>query len=414
MTLRKNSQMNWALIDQALVSGSNFITGIILARFLGLESYGIFTLAWMVILFFNSLQLASVVQPMMSLAPKYENKERQAFYGSMCFIQLIWIGLYIGALLVALLIKEHVEFFNQLSNYFVPIFFLLVTSQLQDFFRRYLFSIGNSQLSFTCDAISYLGRIILFIALYYLEYLSIVNAFVCITIANTFSVIVSLKAKKGIKLKHGKHIFFIKENYHFSKWLFGSALMQWTTGNYFFVVAGVVLGPVAVGAVKACQNIIGITHILFQALENFIPGMATRSFGEGKKSFIAFLAKLTVRGGLVTGILIFFVAYFSEQLLELFYGLEYSSYYYLLYWLGALYILTYLSMPIRTGLRTLEKNRSIFVGYLIATLFSLVTAKPLIDSFGASGVIIGSILCQCIMLVIILFALVHNLRKYRG
>ena len=413
MTLRKNSQMNWALTDQVLVSGANFITGIILARFLGLESFGVFTLAWMVILFFNSLQLASVVQPMMSLAPKYEKEERRAFYGSMFFIQLMWIGLYIFVLFATLFIKDHVQFLNLVSDYFLPIFFVLLTSQLQDFLRRYLFSIGNSQLSFICDSISYLGRIILFVACYYLEYLSIVNVFFCITVANTLSFIVLLKSNESITLKHNKHIYFIRENYFFSKWLLGAALMQWTTGNYFIVVAGVVLGPIVVGAVKACQNIIGFTHILFQALENFVPGMATLSLRVGKKAFISFLIKLTVMGGIVTGALISSVSYFSKELLDLLYGAEYSSYYYLLYWFGILYMLIYLSMSIRIGLRTLEKNRSIFFGYLIATLFSLFSAKPLIDSFGASGVIIGNIFSQCILLLIIFYAFVSHLKECR-
>ena len=46
----------WALGDQALVSGMNFMTNVLLARLLGMKEFGIFTLAWMAVLFFNSLQ----------------------------------------------------------------------------------------------------------------------------------------------------------------------------------------------------------------------------------------------------------------------------------------------------------------------------------------------------------------------
>lgn len=68
--ISRYSHLNWALADQATVSGANFITGILLARYLGLEEFGRFTLAWMVVLFVNSLQNAVVVAPMMNIGPQ--------------------------------------------------------------------------------------------------------------------------------------------------------------------------------------------------------------------------------------------------------------------------------------------------------------------------------------------------------
>ena len=44
--LAKLRTVNWAFADQVVVSGANFITGLILARGLGLEGFGVFTLAW--------------------------------------------------------------------------------------------------------------------------------------------------------------------------------------------------------------------------------------------------------------------------------------------------------------------------------------------------------------------------------
>ncbi len=49
--LTRYRHVNWALADQVMVSGVNFLTGILLARGLGIEEFGRFTLAWMVVLF---------------------------------------------------------------------------------------------------------------------------------------------------------------------------------------------------------------------------------------------------------------------------------------------------------------------------------------------------------------------------
>ncbi len=76
------SQINCALVDQAMVSGVNFFTGILLARYLGIEALGQFTLAWMAAIFLNGLQHAAIIAPMMSIGPKQPALETPAHYGA--------------------------------------------------------------------------------------------------------------------------------------------------------------------------------------------------------------------------------------------------------------------------------------------------------------------------------------------
>ena len=86
------NQSNWALLDQAMVSGVNFLTGIILVRYLGLEEFGRFILAWLIILFFNSIHFAAVISPMMSIGPKQSEKEFPQYYAAVFLQQLFWSG----------------------------------------------------------------------------------------------------------------------------------------------------------------------------------------------------------------------------------------------------------------------------------------------------------------------------------
>ena len=68
--LKAYSSTILALTDQAVVSGSNFLIGIVLARVLGIDDYGLFVLLWMMVLFGKSINQAFVTRPMMTLAPK--------------------------------------------------------------------------------------------------------------------------------------------------------------------------------------------------------------------------------------------------------------------------------------------------------------------------------------------------------
>ena len=58
--------------------------------------------------------------------------------------------------------------------------------------------------------------------------------------------------------------------WNFGEWLTASALMQWTSGNLFTIAAGALLGTTTVGVLKAAQNLMGVTHILFMGFENLV------------------------------------------------------------------------------------------------------------------------------------------------
>ncbi len=99
--LVRHSGVNWALGDQALISGVNFLTGIMLARFLGLEDFGRFTLAWMAVQFVNAILFALVSAPMLNIGPKQEAADRPAYYGAV-LIQQVCFAALASALLWAL------------------------------------------------------------------------------------------------------------------------------------------------------------------------------------------------------------------------------------------------------------------------------------------------------------------------
>jgi len=160
------NHVNWALIDQAMVSGVNFLTGILLARYLGLEEFGRFTLAWMAVLFVNSIQHAAINSPMMSVGPKQPESEVRAYYGAI-FVQqivfscVIFVLLYLGVRLSAVMFPEW-----QADSLALPLASAALGFQFQDFLRRYFFTRERSSAAFANDAIRYLSQIIVLIWLF--------------------------------------------------------------------------------------------------------------------------------------------------------------------------------------------------------------------------------------------------------
>ena len=88
------SRRSLTILDQALVSGSNFITGIILVRGLGLVEFGRFTMAYAILLLANSVQLSFISSPMITLGSLCSSsEERRKFVRGMFGVQLIFCAI---------------------------------------------------------------------------------------------------------------------------------------------------------------------------------------------------------------------------------------------------------------------------------------------------------------------------------
>lgn len=389
-----------------MVSGVNFLTGILFARFLGIEEYGRFTLAWMAVLFFNSLQQAGIIAPMMSIGPKQE-KDKEAAYYSVVFIQqiiwsvacflVLWFGVWLN------------DFFKpewQMQDLALPLAASLFAGQLQDFLRRYFFVKKQGGLAFLNDAVSYLGQLVSLIALFQLMTLNTAMVLWIITGTSILAVAIGLTQISQLTSSAGSFSEITKSHWRFSKWLMASALMQWTSSNFFLVAAGSMLGPASAGALKAAQNIMGISHILFQGLENIVPSRASHYYFQGGWTrLLDYLRQVLLWGGGCTALVAFSAGFFPEFWLNLFYGDEFLIYGHVLRWYAGIYLLIFLGLPLRAGLRAIEYSKPIFISYCLMTAFTMVTSGFLIRTFGLMGAICGILGTQVICLICLIWAL---------
>ena len=410
--LKSHSSVNVTLVDQTMVSGVNFLTGLLIARFLGVDQFGKFTLLWMIVLFCNSIQMAMISAPMMSIGPKQSKEQSASYYNTVAFQQILFsiatfLILYFCIQLSASIFPEwHVD------EYALPIALAGMLFQGQDFLRRYFFSRQCAMKALLNDIVSYLGQLSLLFILFFSSELNVEK--VLWTIAGTSAIAIAYGATKiqfsFPSLDEFKTV--CKRHWDFSKWMILSAIMQWSSGNLFIVSAGSVLGLGAIGALKAAQNIIGITHIIFQAVENFVPVKASIAYQQkGTEGLLQYLKKVVLIGGGSTSFICLLVALFPELLMSLFYSNEYIEYAYILQCYAVIYILGFLCLPIRYGLRALEATKPISVGYALTALFSICFASPFVNSFGINGALIGIGGTAIIMILSLSFSLMFEIRK---
>jgi len=383
------------------VSGVNFLVGVLIARFLGVEQFGFFTLLWMAVLFIQSLQMSMISAPMMSIGPKQNNQEKIGYYRAVIAHQSIFSIASSVFLCISIIIGNKIFPAWNIIEFVFVLPLTLFLSQNQDFIRRLFFVEKRFLAAFYNDLIGYGGRLLGLFVLFSVTEPSLDTVLWVISI--TLSVSVGLGFlmihKPSFDYQHILKVF--QRHWKMSKWLTGTALMQWTSGNYFIVVAGALSGPVAVGVLRAAGNIIGITNILFQGLENIVPPTASRHLVlSGIAGLKSYLRKVFIFGGAAVLALAILLSIFSGQILTLLYGNEYSDYGYILVWYSMISIISYSLIPLFIGLRTLENTKPLFISYLITTIFSISTANILIEKFELNGVMTGMLMNSLIMLFV--------------
>lgn len=402
-----------ALIDQALVSGSNFITNVILARALGLRDFGVFVLAWTAVLFVNSLQSAFIVWPMMSVGPKQEPAERPLYYGSV-LVQEIAFALVCS---VGVFTAVHLS-----STYFpkwdvhglgVPLGLTTLAYTLQDFVRRYLFSTRRSKLALATDAVSYLTQLPILIWMASRAHFSSQAALWVIAITSLAGFVVGCYWFEPVKLQFQALREVSVRHWKISRWLAPSAIMQWSSSNLFQMAAPIYYGAAAAGILRAAQNIVAVAHVWFLGLDNVVPAEAARRMhSKGTDAAFQYIKQIILRWGSITLLFVITVAACPELWLKI-YGSKYAGYGHILQLYALLYFLVFFAGPLRAGMQALEYTAPAFWSYLAMTGFSVLLVGPLAKHLGLIGVMLGMIAVNILSQGVVGIALVLRVRRLK-
>jgi len=400
--LRQYSHINYALADQALVSGVNFLTGILLARVLGLESFGVFTLLWMVVLFVNSIQMAAISSPMMTIGPKQSINDEHLYYQSIIGNQLLF-SIFTTILVLAVLSLASFIFKDLgLSNILFPLVLVVFFNQNQDFLRRYFFVLKRPYDALLIDLVSYGGQLAALVVLYGFYDVSIYTVLLLIAATSAASILVAVN-KIDIAIPDFKRIQVVwLRNWSFSKWSILSALFQWGSSNMIFIFIGLLLGSSSVGALKACQNVLAALHIFFQGMENFVPVRASLYlYDSGFSALRNYINRVLLFGGAGVLILLSTTYFLSSHLLAALYGDDYLAYGYVLKIYSIAYLFLFTAFPLIFGLRAIENVKAVFVAQLFSSAFVFIVGWFAVEVYelqGAAVMILISYIIQNIIL----------------
>jgi O-antigen/teichoic acid export membrane protein len=402
--LASQRTMNWAFVDQVMVSGANFATGILLARACGIYEFGRFSLVWLFVEFIGSLQFAAVIQPMLNIGPKQDARSVEAYYhavavqqGILCafFGLVVWGGVtFVGWLFVA---PEIVELA-------VPLCAATITFQLHNFLRRYFFARDRAVVALFNDIIRFAIQIAGTAALLFVwPGSTAVAGLWIIAAACAASIIQGCFYFGRVKWNTTVLVSVSVRHWTFSKWVLPCALMYWMTTQAFVLMAGFVLGAAATGGLRAAVSITGVLNILLLALDNFAPVKAARALHVGGPVELhRYIGSLTLLTGALTMGMVVLINIDPGYLVQLLYGDQFGSIDVLVRWLCVPLVVFAMATPLNIWAAALERTRTIFASYGIATVFTIIAAYPMTLYGELPGIVVGSLLVEAIRGVVLL------------
>ena len=402
----------WALTDQSVVSATSFLTSVMLARFMGLREFGIFALTWMAVLFANSIQNALIVAPMMSVGPKQEDKDRPRYFGAVFFHALMLI-LFCFLLVFAVShassgLFHHVD----LRHLALPLAVAALAYQGQDFVRRYFFATRQNRQALAGDMLSYPTQLPIIFLLHMWGNLNSASALWTMAGTSLLGLAVASFWVEPLTFESHSIDSVWRHHWKISRWLAGSSLLVWTSSNLFVLAAPLYYGAAAAGVLKASQNLMGVTHIWFQGLDNIVPAETARRLRSGGvHSMLAYTRSILFKWGGLTLLYAAIVGAAPALWLHLVYGPQMAQYGSILRLYALMYVLIFVGGPLRAGLQALEFTAPIFWSYLAMTAFAIVFAVPAAKWFGLQGTMAGLIAAQMLFQSIVAAALLVRVRR---
>lgn len=378
----------WGLGDQALVSGVNFLTIVLVARAVDPSEFGYFVLAFTAILTALTLQAALITRPHNVLGAVRQGHAYMNYSTTAALVQLAFSGSLGVLCVIAAGLAYAVDIGGE--TMILALALALVAWQLQEFGRRLLYTERRLLAAFANDVLSYGGQAIALLVLWRLDVLTGTRAL--LTLAGAFTVgaaVLAVQVRPSFSGTPDSQS--LAASWRFGKWLGLAEVGQWFSTQFFIYLAAAILGSVASGAIKAGQTLLGPIAAFLAFFTSYLPIVFAKELERSGRlteklrwSFAAILPVVVVYCGVT--------ALFAKPLLEFVYGADYRRYDEVVYLFALFYVALAFSTVAVAVLSSKGMTRQVFVGQLVGATLALVFGWLLLDAVGPEGGVVGMLL----------------------
>lgn len=270
-------EIKWAVASQALSSGANFATAIILIRYAGITEFGRFSIAFLAMMMARNFLIGSVLAPMSSIGPKLQRTTHRAYKGFLLANALVFA--VVSSVLMCLLFATIALAFDipwllklsvvaAIANFF---------ANWSDFLRRQQFVVERADRAFLIDLIRYavqLGALLGLGEAITLWRLDGITALSALAAGAALSSVYGAVAFGSWCWRKGLSSSVWPRHWAFVRWMLPGVALDTIQSMIPQFAVTALLGESALGLVRALQQIANLLNLPFNALQQTLPSRA--------------------------------------------------------------------------------------------------------------------------------------------
>jgi O-antigen/teichoic acid export membrane protein len=393
-----------ALLDYGLYSGSNFLLGILLARWMAPEQYGAYALAFSIFILVTFLYQALLLEPLSVFSGTTYSKNLRGYLKSNFWLH--WgVSAVICVLLGATAIAAKVWWHSPASAMaFAGVtaatpFILIHVLGRRSFYLKLSPGPAAFGSSFYCLLV-----VSGFFLVYKLGRLSAFSAFLVMGFAALVGGIImafqlNAKLEPATARMHLRETW--KKHWGYGKWALGTCIVGWIPTYVYIPLVSKISGLVVTAELRALMNLGGPVLQTYAALSTlFLPYAARVQAEEGRQGSRALTRKLTAL--FVVGATAYWIVLIPlrRPLFDLLYAGKYMDASSLLPLFAAETIIWSAALGPAIVLRAMEYPRSLFFANAAASVVAIVFGIPATRYFGLPGVVWSMVLANGLYVVV--------------
>ncbi len=384
-----------AILDQGVYSGANFITSILLAKWLSSKDFGGFAIGLTVITFFMQVYTSFALEPMSVLGPSgYQDRLVSYLMGQVWLLCLLSVPLVLLLGIIVLI----TQLLNGNSD-MPPI--LLVSAMglpfilLSLLMRRVFYVLLKPGFALAGSVVYCSGLLLIFYFAKQFGFLTGANSILIVSLASFFSGLIMLLFLRNAGSPYGEINLraMLVETWLFGKWLVISGVLIGLATQSQVYLAGVLLSTEDAGAVRILQTFIQPMMLTFTAFSALATPLIVNDFvlrnykSMGRKIFLfTLLASVTALAYECLLVI------FGNSLNNALFGEKYLSYSNQIAIWGIVPVIWALFWGGGIALQAIQKPQAMVIISGLWAFFSLISGLILIPSLGVWGATISLVL----------------------
>lgn len=391
-----------AAVDQGVISLSNFLATIILARNASPTELGVYGVGFTALRLARSIQEGITIQPMNVIGAGMDEQEFRKYATGTSWLQitlalLCSVSVAVGGWLLTVTGNDVA------GPTLFALWFVFLWWQLQEYIRRMMYTRGTVLHAVVNTILANTVRLIM---MFWLTRQGRLDGIASLDAIGWGSLAALLPGLWFTRCFWGRSWLSLRQtwrrNWDFGKWVLGGTLANWVAVEFYPVLTAGMISFAAAGAYRALQNLVAPIHLLLRAIDTFLTPRAARQFDQGGKSALFRTIRLVY---LISGIPILGVLglamLFPAQILHLLYGETYVEFAGGVTLMAIFYALWFAYWPMQTALKAARFSRPIFIANLAAIVIMFTGGVWAIQRWGVYGTIAGQALNSLVVGIIL-------------